>query len=163
MRLVYLDSSESTGIAVAWDWLPAFIANNYDLTSGLYDSLINRFGLLGGWGRDVYGEPFSPEIINKGLDEMHDYIVDQLVSRFEISGLAEYLRSISGVTADIKGKLIITKTINYRNKTCAKAYREMGEELRKLIGLEGGVDWKAVNRGEEVVDERTGIVIKKVD
>jgi hypothetical protein len=87
--------------------------------------------------------PTPLEIGPEKLDEIHGYVIDYLCEKFNIPGLRQYLEAVSLVdqnTADLN----------------LAVYR-MIKDLFKP-----GVDWEAVERGEEVTDNRLGIKIQKV-
>lgn len=67
------------------------------------------------------------------LDEIHRFVIDHICGKLKIPGLRYYLEALEFIGANMPQK-----------------------------PLSPSVDWEAVDRGEEVLDRRMGILIRKV-
>lgn len=78
------------------------------------------------------------------LEEIHEFTLDWLSQQVPVKGLREYLASIRMVNESSEGG------VNHF----------IQQSMRAL--LEPFIDWEALERGEKVVDRRTGFSIQRI-
>lgn len=84
------------------------------------------------------------EVTEDLLEEIHEFTLDWLAQQVPVRGLREYLAAIRMVNESSEGKI-----------DCF-----IQQRMRAL--LEPFIDWEALERGEKVVDRRTGFSIQRI-
>lgn len=84
MRVIQQNKDHPTVLEIAWMWLPTFIGQNSSVLSELDHVLAAKF-------------PPPVEATEEKLDEMNEFVIDWIDTRFNIPGLGEYVRGIKHV------------------------------------------------------------------